>query len=396
MGAKSAIRHALWIAWKDLLDISRNRMGLVMLILMPLFMMGMVGYIFPSNSGMSHVPVALANLDAAQGNTSLSTKFVTQLEALNNKTGMMDLSTVGSADDVKSNIQNGQQSAGIIIGSNFTSNLNTGKQADVTIVIDQSSPQTASVVQTVLTQVIEQMGTQTATYGLNQTYKTPLNYSLAQIAPYNVQTTGIVPGQTNYFQFVAPGIMAMVVMMSIMTGLPHAISFEREVGTLDGMLAAPVHRMSILGGKVIAQTTRGMLQGVMVLVLSIVLFGVVIQGSVALVLGLLLLSVFSLVGLGILITSFTSTEETATMIMMTLTFPMMFLSGVFFPLQQMPQFMQIISQLLPLTYAVSALRRVVVLGAGIPAISTDIIILFGFGIVLLSVALLAFERAMKR
>ena len=51
MGARSGIRHALWIAWKDLLDISRNRMGLVMLILMPLFMMGMVGYIFPSNSG---------------------------------------------------------------------------------------------------------------------------------------------------------------------------------------------------------------------------------------------------------------------------------------------------------------------------------------------------------
>ncbi len=396
MGARSAIRHALWIAWKDLLDISRNRMGLVMLILMPLFMMGMVGFIFPSNSGISHVPVALANLDAAQGNTSLSTKFVAQLEALNNETGMMDLSTVGSAADVKSNIQNGQQSAGIIIGSNFTSNLKTGKQAEVTIVTDQSSPQTASLVQSVLTKVIEQMGTQTATYGLNQTYKTPLNYALAQIVPYNVQTTGIVPGQTNYFQFVAPGIMAMVVMMSIMTGLPHAISYEREVGTLDGMLAAPVHRMSILGGKVIAQTTRGMLQGIMILILSLVLFGVVIQGSIALVLGLLLLSVFSLVGLGILITSFASTEETATMIMMTLTFPMMFLSGVFFPLQQMPQFMQVIAQFLPLTYAVSALRRVVVLGAGVPAISTDIIILFGFGIVLLSVALLAFERAMKR
>src|SRR5674476_1001151 len=84
------------------------------------------------------------------------------------------------------------------------------------------------------------MGTQTAAYGLNQTYKTPLNDSLAQIVPYYVQTTGIVPGQTNYFQFVAPGIMAMVVMMSIMTGLPHAISYEREIGTLDGMLAAPV------------------------------------------------------------------------------------------------------------------------------------------------------------
>jgi ABC-2 type transport system permease protein len=352
-------------------------MGLVMLILMPLFMMGMVGYIFPSNSGMSHVPVALANLDAAQGNTSLSTQFVAQLEALNNKTGMMDFSTVGSAADVKSNHQNGQQ-------------------ADVTIVNDQSNPQTASLIQTELTQVIQQMGTQTATYGLNQTYKTPLNYSLAQVAPYNVQTTGIVPGQTNYFEFVAPGIMGMVVMMSLMTGLPHAISFEREVGTLDGMLAAPVHRMSILGGKVIAQTTRGMMQGIIVLTLSIVLFGVVVQGSIALILGILLLGVFSLVGLGILITSFTSTEETATMIMMTLTFPMMFLSGVFFPISQMPQFMQVIAQFLPLTYAISALRQVVVLGVGVQAISRDIFILFGFGIVLLSAALLAFERAMKR
>ena len=397
MGVRSGIRHALWIAWKDLLDISRNRMGLVMLILMPLFMMGMMGYIFPSNSGMSNVPVALVNLDAAQGNASLSTKFVAQLNALNNKTGMMDLSTVGSATDVKSNIQNGQQSAGIIIGSNFTSDLKTGKQADVTLVLDQSNPQTASLIETQLTQAIEQMGTQTATYGLNQTYKTPLNYSLAQVAPYNVQTTGIVPGQTtNYFEFVAPGIMGMVVMMSLMTGLPHAISFEREVGTLDGMLAAPVHRMSILGGKVIAQTTRGMMQGIIVLALSIVLFGVVVQGSIALILGILLLGVFSLVGLGVLITSFTSTEETATMIMMTLTFPMMFLSGVFFPISQMPQFMQVIAQFLPLTYTISALRQVVVLGVGVPAISRDIVILFGFGIVLLSAALVAFEHAMKR
>jgi ABC-2 type transport system permease protein len=190
--------------------------------------------------------------------------------------------------------------------------------------------------------------------------------------------------------------MAMVAMMSLMTGLPHAISYEREMGTLDGMLAAPVHRMSILSGKVIAQTTRGMLQGIIILGLSIGLFGVVVQGSLALVFGLLLLTVFSIVGLGILITSFTSTEETATMIMMTITFPMMFLSGVFFPLQQMPEFMQTIAKFLPLTYAVSALRRVVVLGAGIAAISSDIIILFGFGAVLLSIALMVFERAMKR
>jgi len=393
MGIKRAVRHSMWIAWKDLLDFSRNRMGLVMLIVMPLFMMGMVGFIFPSNTNPTNVPVALANLDAGHGSSSLSAKFVTQLEAANNKSKMMDLSTVPSADDVKTAIQNGDESAGIVIGKNFTSDLMAGKQGGITVVIDQSNPQMSMLMQTALTQVIQQMGSQTAMHSLNQTYKTPLNYTLSQITPYKIGSTGIVPGQPNYFQFVAPGIMAMVMMMSLMTGLPHAISYEREVGTLDGMLVAPVHRISVIGGKVIAQTTRGMIQGVIILALAVILFGVVINGSVALVIGLMLLSVFSFVGLGILITSFMSTEETANMVMMSFMFPMMFLSGVFFPLQQMPQFMQIIARFLPLTYAVTALRRVVVLGAGVPSIATDIVILFGFGIILLSVALVMFERA---
>jgi len=393
MGIKRAVRHSMWIAWKDLLDFSRNRMGLVMLIIMPLFMMGMVGFIFPSNTNPTNVPVALANLDTVHGNSSLSTKFITQLEAANSKSKMMDLSTVSSNDDVKTAIQNGDKSAGIVIAKNFTSNLRTGKQGDITIVVDQSNPQMSMLMQTALTQAIQQMGSQMAMHSLNQTYNTPLNYTLSQITPYKIGSTGIVPGQPNYFQFVAPGIMAMVMMMSLMTGLPHAISYEREVGTLDGMLVAPVHRISVLGGKVIAQTTRGIIQGLIILTLAVILFGVVINGSVALVIGLMLLSVFSFVGLGILITSFTSTEETANMVMMSFMFPMMFLSGVFFPLQQMPQFMQIVARFLPLTYAVTALRQVVVLGAGIPSIATDIVILFGFGIVLLSVALVMFERA---
>ncbi len=396
MGIKTLIRHSLWIARKDLTEIWRNRLALVMLVLMPLFMMSMVGFIFPSNSGMSDVPVALVNLDTAQGNTSLSTPFVAQLQALNNKTGMMKLSTASSADDVKTAIQDGEKSAGIILGQNFSSDLAAGKQADITIVIDQSNPQMSTLIQTALTQAIKQMGTQTAQQSLNATYKMPLNATVAKITPYNIATTGIVPGEPNYFQFVAPGLMAMVVMMSLMTGLPHAISYERETGTLDGMLVAPVHRMSIIAGKVIAQTTRGMAQGLIVLGLAILLFGVTINGSIALVIGLLLLGVFSFVGLGILITSFASTEETATMVMMTLMFPMMFLSGVFFPLQQMPEFMQTIAKFIPLTYATEALRRVMVLGAGVPAISTDIIVLFGFGVVLLSVALVMFERAMSR
>ena len=75
---------------------------------------------------------------------------------------------------------------------------------------------------------------------------------------------------------------------------------------------------------------------------------------------------------------------------------MMFLSGVFFPIQQMPWYMQDISKVLPLTYAVNALRKVMVLGAGIPAISTEVTILIVFGIIMTAIAVPVFRRAMTR
>jgi len=396
MGIKRVLTHSAWICWKDLLEFSRSRMRLIMLVLMPLFMMLMVGFIFPSGSTISNTPIALANQDAVVGNISIGDIFVAQLEEINNHTGMMHLHNATGFVEIKSMIQAGTVSGGIIMPQNFTSNLLSGKQGYITVVTDQSNPQISAMIQSVLSGIIGKMSDAFARLNLNQTFNISLDATTAMIKPYNVQFTGIVPGTPNYFQFVAPGIMAMVVMMSLMTGLPHAISYEKDVGTLDGMLVAPTSRWAIIFGKVLAQTTRGIIQGMIILVMAIVLLGVVVQGSILLVFLLILLTVFSFVGLGILITSFSDKEETATMIMMTLMFPMMFMSGVFFPIQQMPWFMQDIANFLPLTYATNAMRKVMVLGADVTAIMPEILILTVFGIVLLSVAVPMFKRAMNR
>ncbi|NLB77171.1 MAG: ABC transporter permease, partial [Crenarchaeota archaeon] len=190
--------------------------------------------------------------------------------------------------------------------------------------------------------------------------------------------------------------MMMTVMMSVMTGLPGAITMERELGTLDGVMVAPINRLSIILGKTLAQLARGLLQGFIILLLAVTLFGVTIHGSLLLVVGLLLLGVFSFVGLGITLTSVAKDQETATMIMMTTMFPMMFLSGIFFPVKMMPSFMQTISSFLPLTYASNAMRKVMVLGAGIPQIATELIVLIVFGAVLLAIAVPLFKRMMTR
>jgi ABC-2 type transport system permease protein len=399
VGINDLFSHSLRIAWKDMVELYRNKFGLVLLIVMPLFMMGMIGFIYPNSASSGNsLPVGVVNLDTGYNNSTVASQtFVSALQQINDKTSMFKLTTVTSVSALKDSIQKGDLEGGIIIPSNFTSSLLSGEQGSVTTMTDTSNPQVSATIQTLLSAVFSEMSTVMAQQKVMALSPSMTSRgALAVVQPLKVVSQGIIPGSSNYFEFVAPGIMAMTVMMSVMTGLPGAISQEKEVGTMDGMMVAPINRLSIILGKTLAQTARGLLQGVILMALAITLFGVTIQGNIFLVFGLLLLGVFSFVGLGIVLTSFTSDQQTATMLMTTLMFPMMFLSGVFFPIQQMPWYMQDISKVLPLTYATDALRRVVVLGAAIPDISTDLTILIAFGIVMTAIAVPVFRRAMTR
>jgi ABC-2 type transport system permease protein len=394
MTVQTVLNHSFRIAKKDLTELFRNRLGLVLLIVMPLFMMVMVGFIYPSNGTISDLQVGVVNEDAGfNGVFAPSQGFLIGLNQINNQTHMLIMSNVSSIADLTDQVQRGQLEGGIVIPSNFSQSIMSGQQGTIIIVSDESNPQISATIQGALKGVFGAMSTQLAINNVK-----PLNAtnSLAVVQPYSIQTQGVVSGNPSYFDFIAPGIMAMTVMMSVMTGLPVAISQEKEIGTMDGMMVAPVNRLSILLGKTIAQTARGLIQGVIILALAIGIFGVAIQGNILLVFALLLLGVFSFVGLGIVVTSFTKDQETAQMLMMTLMFPMMFLGGVFFPIQQMPWYMQTIAQFLPLTYASNALRKVMVLGAGVPQIANELIILIAFGVVMIAIALPVFRKMMTR
>ena len=390
------LSHSLRIAWKDLMELFRNRMGLVLLILMPIFMMTMVGFIYPSETSLNNVPIALVNEDTGFSGYKLSSTFITALENINQQTEMMTLNDASSLADVRELIQTGSAEGGIIISSDFTSSIMNGEQGKLTIVTDQSNPQMSAMIQAVLNQVFEQMGTALAQQNVAEQLGIDQSSALAVVKPYNIKVEGSVEGEFSYFDFIAPGIMAMTVMMSVMTGLPAAISHERELGTLDGMMVAPINRLSVILGKTLAQMARGILQGVLILGLAIIIFGVTVHGSILLVFALLLLGVFSFVGLGVVLTSFAKDQETAVMMMTTIMFPMMFLSGVFFPIEQMPWFMQGISKFLPLTYVADSLRKVMVLGADIPALTPELSILIIFGVVMTAIAVPVFKRAMTR
>ena len=396
MGAKNILSHSLRIAWKDLLEVFRNRLGLTMLILMPVLMMVMVGYIYPSDNSLTDVTVAVVNEDVGYGGyTNASLALTGILQTTSDNVDWMSLTTASSFDDLREMIQRGDADAGIVIDSNFSLSIMTGHQGTITLVTDQSNLQMSSMLQAVMQGVFEELGTSIAQQNVIGMGVDP-NNSLAIVKPYNIETQGAIEGEFSYFDFVAPGIIAMTVMMSVMTGLPAAISEERESGTLDGMMVAPINRLSVILGKTLAQIGRGLLQGTIIIVIATTLFGVTIHGSILLVFALLLLCVFSFVGLGIVLTSFTKDQETAVMLMSTIMFPMMFLSGVFFPTEQMPWFMQTIAQFLPLTYVADSLRKVMVLGADITMLTTELAILIAFGSIMIAIAVPVFKRAMTR
>lgn len=192
------------------------------------------------------------------------------------------------------------------------------------------------------------------------------------------------------------GLLMMTMITSVMTGLPRAIAYEKDVGTMSGFLVAPMSRSAIISGKVLGRVITGLIQGVLSLVLAILLFGITIHGNLLWVLITLFLGVFSFVGLGIVLTSIAEDEQTASMIMMTLTMPMMLLSSIFFPIQMMPSFMQTIAYWLPFTYAIDAMRRIMIFGVTLSAVATDMLVMISFGIVMLLIAIPAFNRAMTK
>lgn len=394
----------LWqIAKKDLLEFTRDRLRLVTFFIMPMFMMIMVGFIFPNQNTLKDVPIGIANQD----NGPVSQKLVatiTNLKLSQNKPDLaFEVKTYSSIEAIKEAIKSQAVSGGIDIPADFDQKITETKQAEVTIVQDQSNPQISQMVDQILAQIVSGFSAQVGEQKINQILTAvpatnPVSSLSVQsiIAPVTSKIEGIIPGNPNYFEFVAPGIMAMIVMTAVLTGLAASISREKEQGTLDGILISPINRLSIILGKALAQAIRGLIQGAIVLLLAFLLFGVTVHGNILLVALLLLLGIFSFIGLGILVSAVATEQETATQLLFMFQFPILFLSGVFFPIALMPNVMQKIAHVIPLTYAINAIRKVMVLGAGIGSVQTEILILLIFGAVTLIISVPVFKRVITK
>jgi len=392
MDAMKILKDSYHVMAKDMLELKRNRMSLAALFMMPLLFLVMFGFIFPSGNMQQNMPMGLVDLDHGQG----SNEFITQLEMVNSNSHYMSFTNYSSVDDAKTAINKGKIYGVFIVPPGFSANLTNGKSGDFTAYIDNSNPQSSMQINQAISGTLNIMNSYQAKANVKNLSKSTNQSAQAIISPYAENVENTIPGQTNYFDFLAPGLMIMIVMMSVMTGIPEAISKEKEMGTFDGMLSAPISQISVIIGKTAALCTRGFIQCIIILAIAMILFGVTVQGSILLAFFMLLLGIFSFIGIGIMAISMSGDQASSTMIVNLLMFPMMFLGGIFYPIQQMPWFMQDISKIIPLTYAADAMRKIMLLNAGIGDVMTQIVILVAFGIVTMAIAVPLFRKSMTR
>ena len=183
----------------------------------------------------------------------------------------------------------------------------------------------------------------------------PLLFLVIFGAGFN-RVIGSLTAEVDFVKFIYPGIVAMTVLMtSVFSGL--SVVWDREFGFLKEVLVAPLSRTGVVMGKAVGTGVVALCQGLILLVLAPVL-GVSLTPMMLLkLLPLLVILSLSLSGLGLIIAARMHSQQGFHMVMQLLVFPLIFLSGVFFPVNNVPQWLEVISKVNPVTYGVDAIRQ---------------------------------------
>lgn len=193
--------------------------------------------------------------------------------------------------------------------------------------------------------------------------------------------------------FLVPGLIAYIAMITAVISTALSIVREKERGTMEQVRMAPLDAVSFVAGKTVPYFVVSLLSALVIIVVSMALFGMPMRGSWLLLLLSLSLFLVGALGLGLLISSVADTQQVAFQAALLVSFlPTLMLSGFIFPIASMPRFLQLVTYAVPARYFLIALRGVVLKGAGIAAFAADLAALAVFAVVVLALASVRLRR----
>ncbi len=350
---------------KEFDHILRDTWTTVILLLLPVVMLVLFGYAI--NTDVKDTPLAV--LDPSRD--EITRTIVDRLIA--SEYFSLDRYLV-SEEDARRAFRNGETGLVIEFSPGFRERMLHTGDAQVALVADGTDPNQAITIVNYATSIVTDV--------LRE-------HSYPDGLPYEITPTVRVlynPGMKSAYNFV-PGVMGMVLMLicSMMTSI--SITREKETGSMEVLLVSPMNPLIILIAKTVPYFTLSAVNLATIILFAVVLLGVPVTGSLLLLVLVSLLFIFTALSLGILISSLVESQFVALLISgMGMMMPVMILSGMLFPIENMPAPLQAIAQILPATWYISAVRKIMIKGVGFAAVAqeTAVLALMAAGLMALS------------
>ncbi|MDB5014689.1 MAG: multidrug transporter permease [Daejeonella sp.] len=355
---------------KEFYHIFRDPRTMLILLGMPIVQIIIFG--FALTNEVKNSSIAILDNANDQGSSSIiqeidASKYFTVSKRLN------------SYSQIESEFKKGKTKMVLVLPKNFYQDLMHENKAYVQLIADASDPNVANTLTNYATVIIMDYQSR-----INQHKKLPYTINTEVKMLYNPQLKGA-------YSFV-PGVMAMVLMLvcTMMTAI--TIVREKETGTMEVMLVSPVKPLKIILAKAVPYLLLSLVNIASILLLSVFVLDVPINGSLTLLIAESILFTITTLSLGLLISSATSSQQTAMFISLTGMFlPTVMLSGFMFPVENMPLPLQLISNLVPAKWYYTIVKSVMIKGVGIESIWQETLILVGMTVLLLVLSIKKFK-----
>jgi ABC-2 type transport system permease protein len=375
----------MWVVWqvivKEFLQIRRDLRMIPVIFVAPVVQIIVFG--FAVNTDVTRVPMVLVDEDRSAASRDFVSRFA--------DSGYFEVvASEERADAVERWLAVGRAQLGLVLAPGFGAALAGGRTAAVQVIVDGSDAASASI-------ALGYASAAAQGYGV-EIEATRLRTGRAGTTAPGAGQVGLEPRvfynpDLRSRWFYVPAVLAMVLLVMTLLLSAMGVVREKEIGTMEQLIVTPIRPWQLLVGKLAPFAIIGIVQVFLITAVTIVGFGVPLRGSFLVLLGLSALFLLSTLGLGLLVSTVVQNQQQAMMgAALTLIMPMILLSGLIFPIENMPPAMQVITYVIPLRYYAEIIRGVFLRGSGLGVLWPQAVTLLGMGLAILTVAALRFRK----
>jgi ABC-2 type transport system permease protein len=348
----------------DLKQFFRDKTALFFTFAFPIIFIFIFGWVF-SGAGNVSYDIGLVNNDSSSAGEGIS-QMLNQIPIFEISEGELDIRL--------EELEKGELKAVVVIPADIESSISSGQLAEIKVYYDPTQTTSAQIIIPVLRQVVDEAN--------RQLTQQPL---LLQLSEESIQAHDLKD-----IDYLVPGILAMSVLFLGLLGSIVLVE-RREKKILKRFGATPLHRSTMVFSQVVYRLILALVQTLIIIAIGYFVFNVQMVGNWFLLLGLVLLGALTFISIGYFAVSRARTTEGAMPIIQIIQFPMLFLSGIFFPVDFMPDFMRPVLAIIPLTYLGDAFRQVMVEATPLYPLSLDIAVLGAWLVICMILAIKLFR-----